>query len=158
VGRTCRAYWGRRNMYEGLSRSFWTDSVTKYTLTAIDTRWEATQRVMAEKLTRLTHKIAETCTICSSNSRQPVWKLLDMPSYMIQLSSCSLPQTVHSPTSSPHLVQRPKLYSGCNSYTPMSSHFLKQFQHKHTNNYYWDERDEWMMSKNLSINNKFMKK
>jgi hypothetical protein len=58
--------------------------VTKYTLTTIKTRWEATQRVMAAKLTRLTHKIAiklhlvtESCTICSSRSRQPVRKLLD---------------------------------------------------------------------------------
>jgi hypothetical protein len=30
----------------------------KYTLTTINTRSEATQRVMAAKLTRLTHKIA----------------------------------------------------------------------------------------------------
>jgi hypothetical protein len=39
---------------------------------------------MMAKLTRLTHKIAiqlhlvaESCTICSSRSRWPVWKLLD---------------------------------------------------------------------------------
>jgi hypothetical protein len=31
--------------------------ITKYMLTTINTRWEATQRVMAAKLTRLTHKI-----------------------------------------------------------------------------------------------------
>jgi hypothetical protein len=62
--------------------------VTKYTLTTINTRWEATQRVMAAKLTRLTHIIAiqlylvaESCTICSSRSRRPVRKLLDTPSY-----------------------------------------------------------------------------
>jgi hypothetical protein len=43
---------------------------------------------MAAKLTRLTHKIAiqrhpiaESCTIRSSRSRLPVWKLLDTPSY-----------------------------------------------------------------------------
>jgi hypothetical protein len=43
---------------------------------------------MAAKLTRLTHKIviqlhlvAERCTICSSRSRRPVWKLLDTPTY-----------------------------------------------------------------------------
>jgi len=42
--------------------------------------------VMAAKLTRLTHKIAiqlhlvaESCTVCSSCSRWPVWKLLDTP-------------------------------------------------------------------------------
>jgi hypothetical protein len=48
---------------------------------------EATQRVVATKLTGLTHKIAiqlhlvaESCTICSSRSRRPVRKLLDTPS------------------------------------------------------------------------------
>jgi len=57
-------------------------------LTAINTRWETTQRVMAAKLTRLTHKIAiqihlvaENCIICSSCSRRPALKLLDTPSY-----------------------------------------------------------------------------
>jgi hypothetical protein len=47
---------------------------------------------MAAKLTRLTHKIAiqlhlvaESCTICSSRSRWPVWKLFDIPSYKILL-------------------------------------------------------------------------
>jgi hypothetical protein len=46
---------------------------------------------MAAKLTRLTHKIAiqlhlvaESCTICSSRSRWPVWKLLDTTSYIRQ--------------------------------------------------------------------------
>jgi hypothetical protein len=32
--------------------------ITKYTLTTINTSWEATQRVIAAKLTRMTHKIA----------------------------------------------------------------------------------------------------
>jgi len=43
---------------------------------------------MEAELTRLTHKIviqvnlvSESCTICSSRSRRPVRKLLDMPSY-----------------------------------------------------------------------------
>jgi len=43
---------------------------------------------MAVKLTRLTHKIAiklhlvaQSCTTCSSHSRQPVRKLLDTPAY-----------------------------------------------------------------------------
>jgi hypothetical protein len=61
----------------------------KYVLTTITTHWEATQRVMAAKLTRLTHKIViqlhlvvESCTICSSCSRWPVQKLLDTPSYV----------------------------------------------------------------------------
>jgi hypothetical protein len=73
--------------YVGVSKSFRTESVKKYTLTFGISRREATQRVMAAKLTRLTHKIAiqlhlvaENCTICSSRSRQAVRKLLDMPS------------------------------------------------------------------------------
>jgi hypothetical protein len=60
--------------------------ITKYTLTTINTCWEATRRFMAAKLTRLTHKIAmqlhlvaESYTICSSRSRRPVRKLLDTP-------------------------------------------------------------------------------
>jgi hypothetical protein len=58
-------------------------------ITKINTNWKATQRVMAAKLTRLTHKIviqlhllAESCTICSSRSRRPVRKLLDTPAYI----------------------------------------------------------------------------
>jgi hypothetical protein len=54
-----------------------------------NTRWEATQRVMATKLTRLTHKIAiqlhlvaESSNVFSSRSRWPVRKLLDTPSYV----------------------------------------------------------------------------
>jgi hypothetical protein len=62
--------------------------ITKYTLTTINTRWEATQSVTAPNFTTLTHKIAiqlhlvaESCTICSSRSRRPVRKLLDTLSY-----------------------------------------------------------------------------
>jgi hypothetical protein len=62
--------------------------ITKYTLTTTNTCWEATQRVMAAKLTRLTHKIAiqlhlaaDSWTICTSRSGRPVRKLLDTPSY-----------------------------------------------------------------------------
>jgi hypothetical protein len=65
----------------------WLDNEIKKTI-IINTRWEATQRVMAAKLTRLTHKIAiqlhlmaESCTICSFRSRRPVRKLLHTPSY-----------------------------------------------------------------------------
>jgi hypothetical protein len=54
----------------------------------ITTRWEATQRFMVAKLTRLTHKIAmqlhvltESCIIYSARSRLPVRKLLGTPSY-----------------------------------------------------------------------------
>jgi hypothetical protein len=76
--------------YEGVSKSFRTESITKYMLTTINTRWEATKRFMAAKLTRLTHKIviqlhlvADSCTICSSRSRRLVLKLLDTPSYLM---------------------------------------------------------------------------
>jgi hypothetical protein len=70
------------------AETFRTESVTK--ATTINTRWEATQSVLAEKLSRLTHKIAiqlhlvaGNCTICSSRSRRPVRKLSDTPSYML---------------------------------------------------------------------------
>jgi hypothetical protein len=63
-------------------------------MTTINTRWDATQRIMEAKLTRLTHKIAiqlhlvaESCTICSSRSRRPVRKLLYTPSYVRKLST-----------------------------------------------------------------------
>jgi hypothetical protein len=72
------------HLYEGVSKSFRIESITKYTLITINARWEATQRVMAAKVSRLTHKIAielhlvaESCTICSSRSDRLVRKLLD---------------------------------------------------------------------------------
>jgi hypothetical protein len=81
-------------VHEGVSKSLRIESITKYTLTTINTRWEGTQKVMAPKLTTVTHKIAiqlhllaETCTICSSRFMQPVRKLLDTPSYI----SCRIP-------------------------------------------------------------------
>jgi hypothetical protein len=43
---------------EDVSKSFQTESITKYRLTTINTRRETKQRVIAAKLTRLTHKIA----------------------------------------------------------------------------------------------------
>jgi hypothetical protein len=73
-------------IYDGASKSVWTESITKWTI--ISTRWEATQNFKVAKLTRLTHKIAiqlhlvaELCTICNSRSRRLVRKLLDTPSY-----------------------------------------------------------------------------
>jgi len=64
----------------------------KFTVT-INTCWEAIQRFMAAKLTRLTHKIviqlhlvAESCIICSSHSGQPVQKLLDTPLYILEMN------------------------------------------------------------------------
>jgi hypothetical protein len=86
------ALWARYvswlSLYDGTSKSFRTESITKWTTTT-NTRWEATQRVMAAKLTRLIHKIeiqvrlvVESCIICSSRSRRPVRKLLDTSSYL----------------------------------------------------------------------------
>jgi hypothetical protein len=46
-----------------------------------NTRWEATQRVMAAKLTRLTHKIAIQLHLVAESPRWPVRELLDTPSY-----------------------------------------------------------------------------
>jgi len=73
--------------YKCVSRSFQTELITKSTTT---TCWEATQRVTVAKLTRLTHKIAtqlhvvaDSCSNCSSHSRQPVRKLLYTPTYTI---------------------------------------------------------------------------
>jgi hypothetical protein len=69
--------------YKGVSKSFRTESITKYMLTTINTRSEATQRIMVAKLTRVTHKMAiqlhlmaQSCTICSARTRRPVRKLL----------------------------------------------------------------------------------
>jgi len=62
-------------------------------LTTINTGSEATQRVMAPKFSRLTHKIAiklrlvaERCIIWSCRSRRPVRKLLDTLSYTYMLN------------------------------------------------------------------------
>jgi hypothetical protein len=67
----------------------WVDKET-YAYYNINTRWEATQRVMAAKLTRRTQKIAiqlhlvaESCIICSFRSRRAVRKLLVTLSYSI---------------------------------------------------------------------------
>jgi hypothetical protein len=74
--------------FDSVSKSFRTESITKSTTTT-NIRWEATQRVMVAKLTKLTHKItiqlhlvAENCTVCLSRSRRPVRKLMDTPSYV----------------------------------------------------------------------------
>jgi hypothetical protein len=79
-------------IYEGVSKSFRTESITK---TTTNTHWEAIQRVMAVKLTRMTHEIAtqlhlvaESCTICSSRSGRPVPELLDTPSYLMTSCPC----------------------------------------------------------------------
>jgi hypothetical protein len=49
--------------YEVVSKIFRTWSIKKYTLTTINTRSEATQRVMVAKLTRLTHKNSDTIAL-----------------------------------------------------------------------------------------------
>jgi len=68
-------------MYQDVSKSFRTESITKQKQTHVEKQHKT-------KLTRLSHKIAiqkqlvaETCTICSSRSRRPVRKLLGRPSY-----------------------------------------------------------------------------
>jgi hypothetical protein len=83
----------KHEVYDGVTKSFRTESFPKYTFTTINTRWEAARRVMAPKLTRLTHKIviqlhlvSESCNICSSRSRRPVRKLLETPSYTVERS------------------------------------------------------------------------
>jgi hypothetical protein len=75
--------------------------------------WEATQRVMAAKLTRLTHKVviqlhlvAESYTSCSSRSRQPVQKLSDTPSYIITTTTFTIP-----PINS--IIKFKKMDTGC---------------------------------------------
>jgi hypothetical protein len=71
----------------GYNQIFRTESITTSTTIIINNRWEAIQRVMAAKLTRLTQKIAiqlhivaRNCSICSSRCRRPVRKLLNIPS------------------------------------------------------------------------------
>jgi hypothetical protein len=64
-------------IYEGVSKSFRTESITKQTVTT-NTRLEATQRVMAAKLTRLTQKIAIKPQVVA------VQKLLDTTSYLLR--------------------------------------------------------------------------
>jgi hypothetical protein len=88
--------------YEGVSKSFLTESITKST-TTINTRWEVTQKVMAPKLTRLTHKItiqlhlaAESCTVCSFRSKWPVLWLLDTPSYAVNKTLNSSRNVIYS--------------------------------------------------------------
>jgi hypothetical protein len=84
-------------MYVGVSKSFPTESVKKYTFTFGITRCCHLHSVMAAKLIRLTHKIAvqlhlvaESCTICSSHARRPVRKLLDTPSYIEGIENVEL--------------------------------------------------------------------
>jgi hypothetical protein len=82
-------------IYEGVSKIFRTESITKWTTTKIiDTR-ETTQRVMAAKFTRQIHKIAiqlhlvaESSIICSSRSRRPVRKLSDTSPYVFIMTWC----------------------------------------------------------------------
>jgi len=53
--------------YEGISKSFRTESIMKYKLTFGITRCCPLQRVMAAKLTRLTHKIAMRLLLVSES-------------------------------------------------------------------------------------------
>jgi hypothetical protein len=72
--------------YNVVSKNFRTELMKKYTLIFGITRCWPLERVIAVRVTRLTHKIAiqlhlmaESCTICSSRSRRSVRKLLDTP-------------------------------------------------------------------------------
>jgi hypothetical protein len=103
------------SVHEVVSKHFRTESITKYTLTAINTRWEATQRVMEAQLTRLTHKIAiqlhlvaESCTIWSSRSRRSVRKRLDTISYFVIDSVRKHSDTPSYPITSLHGVTTQK--------------------------------------------------
>jgi len=116
-------------VYEGISKSFRTDSITKYTLTTMNTSSEATQKLMAAKLTRLTHKmielhlVAESCTIWSSHSRHPIRKFLDTPSYVLISSSdvhLSLPSGLF-PSSFPAKILQAFLISPI--YSTSTAHF-----------------------------------
>jgi hypothetical protein len=83
------------------------DWVKTNKLTKINTCWEAIQRVMVSKLTRLTHKIAmqlhlvaESCATCSSHCRRSVRKLLDTRMFARQVNTFedeARRQTVRSP-------------------------------------------------------------
>jgi hypothetical protein len=55
---TTELRWLFKKIYEGVSKSYQTESITKCKLTTINTSREATQRVIAAKLITLTHKIA----------------------------------------------------------------------------------------------------
>jgi len=44
---------------------------------------------MTHKTVIQLHVVAESWTICSSYSRQPVWKLLDTPSYILSPPTAS---------------------------------------------------------------------
>jgi len=95
---------------QGCPKNFRTES-KKYTLTIMNIRSKATQRIMAENFTRLTHKIAmklhlvaDSCTICNSRFRRPVRKLLDTPSYLQYRSNIRAP-SMHATVYQRRLLQ-----------------------------------------------------
>jgi hypothetical protein len=74
--------------YEGISKSFRTESITKHTLTTIKLvqkqhkgLWLQNSLDRLKKIAIQLHLVAESCTICSFRSRRPVRKLLDTPSH-----------------------------------------------------------------------------
>jgi hypothetical protein len=66
--------------YNGVSKSFWTELITKYT--QHEQHKGLWQQNSLDKIAIQLHLVEESCTICSSCSRRPVWKLLDTPSYV----------------------------------------------------------------------------
>jgi hypothetical protein len=142
-----------RSFVRGSVQKFPDWVIKKYTLTTINTRWEATQRVMAAKLTRLTHKIpiqlylvAESCTICSSCSRRPVRKLLDTHSYICKTKN-SIQVNIFISILQQHLISQdvsflevllPKLHK--NSYMSYARYMHRQSQNfwfNYHNNIRW---------------------
>jgi hypothetical protein len=124
------------HVYEGVSKIFRTESLKKLMLTFDIIRREATQRVMAKKLIRLTHKIAtqlhlvaENCTICSSRSRRPVRELLDTPPYMHVTHNFQHPIHKNSP-SDPIINHLKPVYPFTHNFSNKRFNFILQYVSK----------------------------
>jgi hypothetical protein len=83
-------------IYKGVSKSFRTEPITKYTLPFGITRWEETQRVMAAKLIKLIHKIAIQLHLVAKSGGQS-GNFCNTPSYSRHDSAAHifLTQTLH---------------------------------------------------------------
>jgi hypothetical protein len=92
---------GQYLKYDSISKTFRTESITKYTLTTINTRWK-----QHKVLWRQIHFVAKSCTTCSSPSRWPVRKLLDTHSYVLISSFSALPYSQFHHHHHHHIVSR----------------------------------------------------